>query len=67
MLRKQCLNLSMPISMRTRSIFPRIALTGSFGTASADLDDLFKSGSSVWSFAPSISVPIFTAGRLKII
>ena len=47
------------------AFFPRIALTGSFGTASADLDDLFKSGSSVWSFAPSISVPIFTAGRLK--
>ena len=47
------------------AFFPRIALTGNFGTASADLDGLFKSGSSVWSFAPSISVPIFTAGRLK--
>lgn len=47
------------------AFFPRIALTGNFGTASADLDGLFKSGSSLWSFAPSISVPIFTAGRLK--
>ncbi|TCM60455.1 NodT family efflux transporter outer membrane factor (OMF) lipoprotein [Acinetobacter calcoaceticus] len=47
------------------AFFPRIALTGSVGTASADLDGLFKSGSSVWAFAPSISIPIFTAGRLK--
>lgn len=47
------------------AFFPRIALTGNFGTASADLDGLFKSGSSLWSFAPSISIPIFTAGRLK--
>ncbi|AOA60030.1 RND transporter [Acinetobacter larvae] len=47
------------------AFFPRIALTGSYGTASADLDGLFKSGSAAWSFAPSISIPIFTAGRLK--
>lgn len=47
------------------AFFPRIALTGSYGTASADLDGLFKSGSALWSFTPSISVPIFTAGRLK--
>lgn len=47
------------------AFFPRIALTGSFGTASTELDGLFKSGSDVWSFAPSISIPIFTAGRLK--
>lgn len=47
------------------AFFPRIALTGRFGTASNELDSLFKSGSGIWSFAPSISVPIFTAGRLK--
>ena len=53
------------INAARAAFFPRITLTGSLGTASADLDGLFKSGSSVWSFAPSISVPIFTAGRLK--
>lgn len=47
------------------AFFPRIALTGSFGTSSSDLDGLFKSGSALWSFTPSISIPIFTAGRLK--
>jgi NodT family efflux transporter outer membrane factor (OMF) lipoprotein len=47
------------------AFFPRIALTGSFGIASTELDGLFKSGNKLWSFAPSISIPIFNAGRLK--
>ena len=45
------------------AFFPRIALTGSFGTASAQLDGLFNSGSKAWTFAPSISLPIFDGGR----
>ena len=45
------------------AFFPRIALTGAFGTASVDLDNLFQSGSSLWKFAPSISLPIFDGGR----
>jgi multidrug efflux system outer membrane protein len=47
------------------AFFPRIALTGSAGTASAELDGLFGSGSRAWAFAPSISLPIFDGGRLK--
>ncbi|MDR2239401.1 MAG: efflux transporter outer membrane subunit [Zoogloeaceae bacterium] len=47
------------------AFFPRIALTGSIGTASAELSGLFSSGSRAWTWAPSISVPIFTAGRLQ--
>ena len=41
------------------SLFPRISLTTSFGTASADLSGLFKGGSDVWTFAPQIVTPIF--------
>ena len=41
------------------SLFPRISLTTSFGTASADLSGLFKGGSNVWTFAPQIVMPIF--------
>lgn len=44
------------------AFFPRIALTGSFGTASAQLDGLFASGSRAWTFAPTISLPIFDGG-----
>jgi multidrug efflux system outer membrane protein len=45
------------------AFFPRITLTASFGTASLELDGLFRNGSQAWSFAPSISLPIFDGGR----
>ncbi|WP_421740110.1 efflux transporter outer membrane subunit [Caulobacter sp.] len=47
------------------AFFPRIALTGSTGSASGELGDLFKSGSGAWSFAPSITLPIFAGGANK--
>ncbi|HON23103.1 MAG TPA: efflux transporter outer membrane subunit [Syntrophales bacterium] len=43
------------------AFFPRISLTTSFGTASADLSGLFRDGSSTWNFAPQIVMPIFDA------
>lgn len=45
------------------AFFPRIILTGSVGTASAELNGLFDSGSRAWSFLPSLSLPIFDGGR----
>jgi multidrug efflux system outer membrane protein len=45
------------------AFFPRIALTASAGTASRELDGLFKDGSEAWSFTPSITLPIFDYGR----
>ncbi len=47
------------------AFFPRIALTGTFGTASADLDGLFDSGSRAWAFMPTLSLPIFDGGRRR--
>lgn len=44
------------------AFFPKITLTGFAGTASADLDGLFKGGSGVWAFMPQISLPIFDGG-----
>ena len=43
------------------AFFPSIALTTSFGTASADLSGLFKSGQGTWGFTPQIIMPIFDA------
>ena len=43
------------------AFFPRISLTTTFGTASADLSGLFRDGSSTWNFAPQIIMPIFDA------
>lgn len=45
------------------AFFPRIALTASAGTASAELDGLFASGSRAWTFAPTLSLPLFDGGR----
>lgn len=47
------------------AFFPTISLTGSAGTASSSLGGLFDGGSGAWSFAPSISIPIFAGGSLQ--
>ena len=44
------------------AFFPQITLTGGMGTASYDLSRLFVAGSSTWTFAPQIILPIFDAG-----
>lgn len=40
------------------AFFPTISLTAAFGFASTALSDLFKSGSSGWTVAPSASLPL---------
>ncbi|WP_422121268.1 efflux transporter outer membrane subunit [Pseudomonas protegens] len=45
------------------AFFPRISLTGSLGTSSAQMSGLFDGGSRSWSFVPTLSLPIFDAGR----
>lgn len=47
------------------SRFPSITLTTSAGTSSNQLSDLFGGGSGLWSFIPSVSVPIFDGGSGK--
>jgi len=44
------------------AFFPRILLTGSAGTASAKLTDLFTGPAATWSFSPQITIPIFDLG-----
>ena len=45
------------------AFFPTITLTGSTGSESLYLDRLFTPGSGTWTFAPSISLPIFSGGK----
>lgn len=47
------------------AFFPTLSLTGFGGTASAGLDGLFSAGSGAWSFAPQLSLPIFSGGSLR--
>ncbi len=44
--------------------FPTISLTGAYGTASADLGNLFRGPSRIWSYAGSIARPIFAGGAI---
>lgn len=44
------------------AFFPRITLVSSIGFGSDELSGLFSDGSSVWRFAPQISLPIFNSG-----
>ena len=45
------------------AFYPRITLTGAYGTGSNELAGLFRPGSNTWQFLPQISLPIFDAGR----
>ncbi|MGD9949909.1 MAG: efflux transporter outer membrane subunit [Desulfobulbus sp.] len=47
------------------AFFPSISLTASAGKMSGDLSHLFDGNSGAWLFTPSVSLPIFTAGRLQ--
>ncbi len=44
------------------AFFPRVSLTASAGVSSNDVSELFD-GQRVWRFMPSLTIPIFTAGR----
>ena len=47
------------------AFFPTISLTGLFGTISPQFSGLFDRQTETWSFNPSITMPIFTAGSLR--
>jgi outer membrane protein, multidrug efflux system len=44
------------------AFFPKITLTSLFGTASSELERLFRNGNDVWNFTPDLTLPIFDAG-----
>jgi multidrug efflux system outer membrane protein len=44
-------------------LFPRFALTGSYGWASTDFDDLFESSAKSWNIIGNQLQPIFDAGK----
>jgi NodT family efflux transporter outer membrane factor (OMF) lipoprotein len=53
------------IGVAKAAYFPQISLTGFLGGQGNQLSSLFSGPSSVWSLAPQVAQPIFTAGRLK--
>ncbi|MEN8007298.1 MAG: efflux transporter outer membrane subunit [Candidatus Krumholzibacteriota bacterium] len=47
------------------ALYPRIMLTASGGSKSADLSDLFTSGSDFWSLAGNLFMPLINRGATK--
>ncbi len=62
---QQLIAANANIGAARANFFPRISLTASAGTASSELNGLFKAGTAAWTFAPSIVLPLFDAGRNK--
>jgi hydrophobe/amphiphile efflux-1 (HAE1) family protein/NodT family efflux transporter outer membrane factor (OMF) lipoprotein len=51
------------IGVAKAAFFPVVRLTGSAGFVSADLESLLNWDSRIWSFGPSVSLPIFAQVR----
>ncbi len=61
----QLLSANALVGAARAAFFPSITLTAFGGTASTQLDNLFKPGFEAWSFTPRINLPIFHGGALK--
>jgi NodT family efflux transporter outer membrane factor (OMF) lipoprotein len=53
------------IGVATAELFPRFSLTGLLGLQSASLGDLISAGSRYWTVGPTVSLPLFDAGRAR--
>lgn len=51
------------IGVARAALYPSITIGGSASSTSSAIEDLFSSGTGVWSFIPKISLPIFDGGR----
>ncbi|MDB6133892.1 MAG: efflux system, outer rane lipoprotein NodT family [Verrucomicrobiales bacterium] len=47
------------------AFFPSLSLTGSAGSSSVELNDLFGTNTGSWNFSPRLTVPIFSGGANK--
>jgi NodT family efflux transporter outer membrane factor (OMF) lipoprotein len=53
------------IGVAKAAYFPTLSLSGALGGQSTQLAALFAGPNTIWSLAPQVTQPIFTAGRLK--
>lgn len=47
------------------AFFPTVTLTGFYGYQTVALSDLFTSPARTWQFGPTVTLPLFTGGRLR--
>jgi multidrug efflux system outer membrane protein len=53
------------VGVATADLFPRFSLTGSLGTSGSQPKDLGNWDNRFWSIGPSVSWPIFDAGKIR--
>ncbi|MFO1392381.1 MAG: efflux transporter outer membrane subunit [Steroidobacteraceae bacterium] len=61
---QQLIAANAQIGAAEAQFFPTISLTGSLGSASTDLSDLFKGPAGTWSYAGQVAGPIFSGGAI---
>jgi len=52
------------IGIARAAYYPSIKLTGMLGIQSLELTDFVSNPAKIWEIAPSVSIPIFSAGRI---
>jgi multidrug efflux system outer membrane protein len=53
------------IGQAKAAFFPQVTLTGFAGFQSVALSDLFTGAAKTWQFGPTVTLPLFTGGRLR--
>lgn len=53
------------IGQAKAAFFPQLTLTGVYGVQSVSLSELFTGPAQAWQFGPTLTVPLFTGGRLR--
>jgi len=62
---QQLIAATADIGQARAAFFPQLALTGIYGYQTTSLSDLFSSPARTWQFGPSVTMPLFTGGRLR--
>ena len=60
---QQLVSANARIGEAKAAFFPQISLTGTFGAQSLQFADLFLGSSRVWTFGPSVTMPLFDAAK----
>lgn len=55
---------SARIGVATANLFPKLTISGDYGSQSTTLSNLFSNGTSVWSIGAGLLQPIFRGGEL---
>src|SRR5262245_26761544 len=62
---QQIIAANFRIGEARAAFFPNILLTGALGVQSLSLSDLFISSARFWQAGPTVTLPLFTGGRLE--